>query len=721
MDTGFLARKRQHSSPRPHPIIQMYLLSSIILKRSLPSAAFRPTRLSRVRTAFQATSRPQFLSLDDVSDREIPTVGMQDDAMDYNYSQDDSMDALQRQNPEEFGKATVRLPEATDKEVHGILNEIQPHLQNDPMQQDDVSIKLDVPAQNKGYQAQSRQSQAMAAAPSPKPTKPVIKDDIFLDLEATETYSDVTAPRASINNNKAATQAPVSPPPAKSKVPIQDDIFVNLDADKSSDVAPKATSPQQPSTTSSNSFKATARAPVSAVLPQVKPQPKSNVPIQDDIFVGLNPPPPPVSTSTPVEDAELLAAQRDNIQAKIYEATGQEFNINSPTQVSKILFDGNKQSTSKAVLEAIASNSNAPHRELADLILTYRQLTRSKQRTERKQAAKEKRQNTEPTLDLDDDPLILVDASAYIFRAYYSMPPIHRGDGMPTGAVLGFCNMLHRLCLQDKEPRLVLVFDAPGPNFRHALYPDYKANREAPPMDLLPQFSLIRNQMATAYGLPCMEAPGMEADDVIASLAHQAKECGLRTEILSGDKDLMQLVDDQVCMIDPVNLNRILVDDVVDKWGVEPGLLGDVLALAGDTADNVPGVPGIGPKTAALLLQQFETLANLLENTDQVKQAGRRKKLEEFKTQARLSRKLVELDRTVRLTFPDGVSDVTELRMQPVDSQRLLSFCDEMGFRDLKNRLQSRIEGVERQRRQKKTPRPKATIPKPEEFADVPF
>ena len=368
--------------------------------------------------------------------------------------------------------------------------------------------------------------------------------------------------------------------------------------------------------------------------------------------------------------------------------------------------------------------------------------------------------------DNNIEPLVLIDASAYIFRAYYSMPPIHRFDGEPTGATLGFCNMLNRLIMTpsflDQQndpdnkklpPRIVLVFDSKdGTNFRKELYPEYKANRKACPVDLIPQFDHVRDA-ADAYGILQLEAAGYEADDVIATIATKALEEGCFVNILSGDKDLMQLVTREkaqeindgvndegsssyyyqpcIQLIDPMNMVRFDYNGVIDKWGVQPEQLGDVLALAGDTSDNIPGVPGIGPKIAASLIEEYGTLDELIGNLDSVKQKGRREKLKEnielvsshfcdgfkvslllyfrfdlnlclpciiknlFTNQARLSRELVELERNVPLesmSIPTHFNSISDFRMEAFDSERLLKFYDRMGFRDLKRRMQSRIE-----------------------------
>lgn len=464
-----------------------------------------------------------------------------------------------------------------------------------------------------------------------------------------------------------------------------------------------------------------------------------------------------------VSSVDFLENDLNTIEAAIYQQNnGREFNINAPKQVALALFgpDGAGQSTRRDILEGMAAAGN----RMADLILQYRTL---KNRIKKLKARKESEdkgiavrsastvarpkaplklnpQQTEESEDtgfsvenveLQDqmsDPLILMDVSAFIFRAYYSMPPMHRGDGMPTGAVMGFCNtlnsmFLHRM-LGGEQPRLVLCFDAVGKTFRDELYSEYKANRDAAPMDLVPQFELIR-EAARAYGICQIEASNYEADDVIATLSTMAVKEGMDTNILSGDKDLMQLITDldatpSIQLIDPIKKTRSAYPQVIEKWGVPPRRLGDVLALAGDSADNIPGVRGIGPKTAAKLVNEFGSLDDLLGNLDDVKQKGWREKLIENKENARLSRELVELNRDVPMDhmtgFPDGVTRVSKLRMEPMDSDRMLAFYDQMGFRSLKRTLQGRLKG----KKLKKPPsrkRPKATVPRPEDYADVPF
>ena len=492
-------------------------------------------------------------------------------------------------------------------------------------------------------------------------------------------------------------------------------------------------------------------------------------------------------------DLEAAKGELDTLVSQIYQQNNdKEFNVNSPKQVSNVLHGAPGESTTKDTLEAMASAGN----RMADLILQHRTVKSDIRRIQRRLDTQDVRVSSASTIarsgnvtitnttsnenvtiskltEEEADPLLLVDASAYIFRAYYSMPPIHRSDGMPTGAVLGFCNMLNRLILKrlidGEQPRLVLVFDAKGKNFRHDIYSEYKAHRPEAPIDLIPQFGLIR-QAAKAYGIPQVEAPNYEADDVIATMATlaalgngQEDDSGtLDVNILSGDKDLMQLVTDKdavpsIHMIDPMTMARVTYDQVVEKWGVGPHCLGDLLALAGDSADNVPGVPGIGPKIAAALIDEFGNLDNLLDNLDDVKQNARRGKLQANVDQARLSRVLVELDRHVPLSAmktsdgqpllgtkrpqpvdglpPPNATDASDmpvdsfemmgdLRMQPLNPDRILAFYDQMGFKDLQRRFKNQINPPNKAKRRRPSwppRREKAEVPKPEDYADVPF
>ncbi|HUD51572.1 DNA polymerase, partial [Parvibaculum sp.] len=214
------------------------------------------------------------------------------------------------------------------------------------------------------------------------------------------------------------------------------------------------------------------------------------------------------------------------------------------------------------------------------------------------------------------DHLFLVDGSGYIFRAYHALPPLTRkSDGLPTGAVAGFCNMLYKLIEDTKdefEPtHLAVIFDASGKTFRNDIYPQYKAQRPEPPEDLVPQFSLVRDAVR-AFSVPSIEMLNYEADDLIATYARLAQRAGARVTIVSSDKDLMQLVSDDVDMLDTMKMKTIKHAEVMEKFGVPPEKVIDVQALAGDSVDNVPGVPGIGIKTAAQLIQEFGSLDSLL-------------------------------------------------------------------------------------------------------------
>jgi DNA polymerase-1 len=272
-----------------------------------------------------------------------------------------------------------------------------------------------------------------------------------------------------------------------------------------------------------------------------------------------------------------------------------------------------------------------------------------------------------------------------------------------TGATLGVCNLLNKLILtpllKGEQPRVAMVFDSKdGTNFRKILYPDYKANRQACPEDLIPQFDFVK-EAADAYGILTLEAAGYEADDVIATIATKAMEEGTHVNILSGDKDLMQLVtmdNGGACieLIDPMKMVRYSHEKVIEQWGVEPSQLADVLALAGDSSDNIPGVPGIGPKIAASLIQEYGTLENVLECVDEIKQKARKQKIKENVEKATLSRQLVELERNIpseSITFSSQFDTVSDFRTQPLQIERLLQFYDSMGFKDLKSRVKSRL------------------------------
>ena len=222
--------------------------------------------------------------------------------------------------------------------------------------------------------------------------------------------------------------------------------------------------------------------------------------------------------------------------------------------------------------------------------------------------------------------LILVDGSGYIFRAYYALPPMHTSKGLPVNAVFGFTNMLLKFVedIQREEGggvRIAVIFDAARKTFRNEIYPDYKANRSEPPEDLIPQFELIK-KVPLVFNIPSIQLEGYEADDLIATYAHAASKLGQNTSIVSSDKDLMQLIDEKVTMIDPLK-KQITEKNVLEKFGVKPNKVIEVQALAGDSSDNIPGVPGIGPKTAAELINQYSTVENLIENVENITQKKR--------------------------------------------------------------------------------------------------
>ena len=278
--------------------------------------------------------------------------------------------------------------------------------------------------------------------------------------------------------------------------------------------------------------------------------------------------------------------------------------------------------------------------------------------------------------------ICLVDGSTYIFRAYHALPPLTRkSDGFPVGAISGFCNMLDKLVREEKEKKgithLVVVFDASGKTFRNEIYPEYKANRSEAPEDLIPQFPVIR-KATSAFSIPFVELLGYEADDLIASYAEEAKKHNMKVTIVSSDKDLMQLVSDNVSMLDTMKGRVFKKEDVFDKFGVYPEKVIDVQSLAGDSVDNIPGIPGIGIKTAALLINEYGDLDGLFENSEKIKQKKRRENIIEFENQAYLSKKLVTLKNDVPLPIP-----IKETVLKEIDAEKLISFLKEMEFKTL--------------------------------------
>ncbi|MBX9943084.1 MAG: DNA polymerase I [Reyranella sp.] len=281
--------------------------------------------------------------------------------------------------------------------------------------------------------------------------------------------------------------------------------------------------------------------------------------------------------------------------------------------------------------------------------------------------------------------LYLIDGSGYIFRAYHALPPLNRPDGTPVNAVLGFCRMLTQLLDNPEVDHVAVILDAGRTTFRNEIYPKYKAQRPEPPEDLVPQFPLIR-EAATAFGMPSIELPGYEADDLIATYARLAVEAGASCTIVSSDKDLMQLVRPGVDMMDPMKMRKVGPAEVMEKFGVTPDKVVDVQALAGDSTDNVPGVPGIGVKTAALLINEYGDLETLLERAGEIKQPKRREALQENAELARISKKLVQL----RDDVPPP-ADPDSFDKHPPDPNVLLPWLEQQGFSSLIPKFQKEL------------------------------
>jgi DNA polymerase-1 len=288
------------------------------------------------------------------------------------------------------------------------------------------------------------------------------------------------------------------------------------------------------------------------------------------------------------------------------------------------------------------------------------------------------------------DLLYLIDGSGYIFRAFYALPPLTRkSDGMPVGAVSGFCNMLYKFLedakLKDgheKPTHIAVIFDSARKNFRNNIYPEYKANRNETPEDLIPQFSFIR-EAVKAFNLPSIEMENYEADDLIATYKKEALKKNIRVKIISSDKDLMQLIDDQTTLFDSMKNKDIGIEEVKEKFGVTPDKVIEVQALAGDSSDNIPGVPSIGVKTAAELINEFGSVENLLKNVDKIKQPKRRQTISDNKENALISKKLVTLKDDV-----PTVEKIEDFLVKDLDKEKIVSFLKKMEF----TRLLERIE-----------------------------
>ena len=291
----------------------------------------------------------------------------------------------------------------------------------------------------------------------------------------------------------------------------------------------------------------------------------------------------------------------------------------------------------------------------------------------------------------EDSHLYLIDASAYIFRAFHALPPLTRGsDGLPIGAVAGFCNMLWKLLEELKGPdrpsHFACIFDKGSVTFRNDMFPEYKANRSETPEELIPQFPLVR-RAAEAFHTHALELENYEADDLIATYARQAGAKGARVTIVSSDKDLMQLVTERIVMLDTMKNKTMGIEQVIEKFGMGPEHVVDIQSLAGDSVDNVPGAPGIGVKTAATLLNEYGTVEELLKRAEEIKQPKRRQTLIDHAEQVLLSKQLVTLKDDVPVTVP-----LEDLAVSDPDPATLISFLEEMEFRTITRRVRETLE-----------------------------
>lgn len=282
----------------------------------------------------------------------------------------------------------------------------------------------------------------------------------------------------------------------------------------------------------------------------------------------------------------------------------------------------------------------------------------------------------------------LVDGSGFIFRAYYALPALTNKNGIPVGAVMGFCNMLFKLLEEKKTDKVIVIFDTARKTFRNTIYKPYKANRGAPPEDLIPQFELIRKAV-DAFNISRIELAGYEADDLIATYSNYFEKKGWKVSIISSDKDLMQLVNNNIHMIDPIKNKIISNKEVIEKFGVPPEKVIDVQSLAGDSIDNIPGAPGIGIKTGAQLINQFNSLENLLLNYSDIKQNKRRESIEKNIEAIKISKKLVSLKNNIKLHIE--IDKISECK---INIENLIPFLDENGFNNLKLRALKKVNNT---------------------------
>ena len=285
--------------------------------------------------------------------------------------------------------------------------------------------------------------------------------------------------------------------------------------------------------------------------------------------------------------------------------------------------------------------------------------------------------------------LLLADGSGFIFRAYHALPPLKKSDGTPMGAVSGYCNMLFKLINEIKDfqaTHIAVVFDHKDKTFRSDIYKDYKANRPPPPDDLVPQFQLIR-EATEAFGFFAIDKKGYEADDIIATLAHNANDEGAIVTIFSSDKDLMQLVSENIKMYDPIRNIFIDIDRVKEKFGVTPDKVIDVQALIGDKVDNVPGVPGIGVKTASSLISEFRNVETLIEKYELINKERIKDLISDNIDKIILSKKLVTLNKRVEIDL-----NIRDLELETLNLEKLLVFTKLMELNTLSKRISSQLE-----------------------------
>ena len=282
--------------------------------------------------------------------------------------------------------------------------------------------------------------------------------------------------------------------------------------------------------------------------------------------------------------------------------------------------------------------------------------------------------------------VFLIDGSGFIFRAFHALPPMNRPDGVPVNAVFGFTKMIMKLIEDTNADHLAVIFDEARKTFRNEIFSDYKANRPPPPEELIPQFDLVR-EATKALNIPMFSKVGFEADDIIATFAKQATEKGAEVTIVSSDKDLMQLVGPKVKMFDAMKNRIIGVEQVIEKFGVGPEKVIDIQSLAGDSSDNIPGVAGIGVKTAAQLINEYGDLDTLLARAGEIKQPKRREALLEHADMARISRQLVTLRQDVPVAF-----SISNLKQQKPTPEKLLSFLNKQGFKSLVSAISSKYQ-----------------------------